>query len=227
MKKVTLLIVIATILILSACNYDNQTADNEAEDEIVTEYFFGGDLWIFENIGQLNSQTTDVVRAVISNSRVEPINTLLGTPCPDDDMERFYITHTVYQLNVLEVFKGNSSVGDVLEIMQLGGLYNNRELIYPYQLSMNSGDEFILFLQCFEEYGFGHLPMSIVGSHQGVFYSLSSRATQTNDIFESIAEAYFENHLNPNETLENVSPNISLTLTIGDLMQIRHDSGLE
>ena len=228
MKKNTMLLLILSIaLILSACNYNNPTGDYEAEDEIITEYFLVSDLWIFDSISELNFRTTDIVRAEVLNSRVEPINILLRTPSPDENIERFYIIHTVYQLRVLEVFKGDSAVGDVLEAMQRGGLYGSRRLVYSYQLSMNSGDEFIFFLRSYEEHGFGHLPRSIVGSYQGVFHTLSSRTTRTNEMYESITEAYFENLLQPNETLESVSPHTNLTLTIGDLMQIRYDSDLE
>ena len=227
MKK-TILILIALIpLTLSACNTNNPAVDYLAENDITTEYFAGGDLWMFDSINQMNAQTTDVVRAVVSSSRTEPINTLLAIPCNDDDLERFYMIHTIHEIIVIEVFKGNSLVGDVLEIMQIGGLYNNRELVYPFQIAMNYEDEFIFFLQCFDEFGFGHLPMTIVGSYQGVFYSLPARVARTNEVFESIIEAYSKNLLLPNESLESVSSEVDLTLTIRDLVQIRYNSGLE
>ena len=218
----TVITLVLLSLTLASC-----TVNEIMEDEITTVYISGSELWIFDNIAQMNTQTTDIVRAKILNSRVEPINTLLRTPRPDDDMEIFYIIHTIYQLKVLEVFKGDLAVGDVLEVAQMGGLYGNRKLVFSNQLSMNRGDEFIFFLHSYDAYGFGHLPMTIAGSYQGVFHTLSLQTTQANEMFENITEAYFENHLSPNETLESVSPHTSLTLTIGDLMQIRYDSGLE
>lgn len=212
-KKVFVIIIsIILILMIAACAY--------ASEELETEYFFGGDVWIRASIDELANTATDVIRAEVINSRVERVNTLLAELDSSIDMERFYVIHTIYELKVLETFKGDTQVGDIIEIMQRGGRLGNRELIYDRKLQIVSGDDAIFFLRSFEEQGFGHLPMAIEGGFQGAFRVSSLDTDVMNELSESIANAYRDNIALSDLVLESYDPNNALTLTIGDLMRI-------
>lgn len=93
----------------------------------------------------IESAASDVIKAEVLDERVEWLN--FDMPIPEDrwgdiwydinDVEEFvphYEPHTVNRLRVLEVFKGDSEVGDIVEVGQRGGQtgnfnFANRELM--------------------------------------------------------------------------------------------------
>jgi hypothetical protein len=167
------------------------------------------DLWIRTSANELLHMSTDIIRAEVLDSREELINTLLGDINLENDIAQHFVKpHIVYSLKVIEVFKGNVNVGDVIEVMQ----ENDFSL-----LSLDMGSDLIFFLRNFEAYDFGHLPMAIEAGNQG-FYRISSTDAAT--FSEGIKTAYLEDPSVSDILLENLCPYNNLILTIGDLMQI-------
>jgi len=205
--------IVATFM-LSAC------AD-EMPDSLITEYFIGGDVWTRASIDELASNATDVVRAVVLDSRVELVNTLLADPDPnEEDPSRFYMLHTIYRLEVQEVFAGRAEVGGVIEFMQIGGRLGNRELNNERQLSFVIGDELIFFLHSFEAYGFGHLPMVLESSSQAVYRITTTDRRLDNALYNGVANTLQEHPWLADEILENFDPTNNLIITMGDLMRL-------
>ena len=101
---------------------------------------FHGDLWIFQDIDEASRFSTDIVRAEVLDSRVEVLDMSSGEPIPGVDMSIFHHLHVIYRLNVLEVFKGNSVKGSVLEVA------HNLQLYLP-ELTINPGDDLIFFCE--------------------------------------------------------------------------------
>ena len=214
-KPITFVILATLALVFTA--YILTPQDNSTDDEVITEYFLGGDRLILRNIDELSLISTDVIRAEILDSRVECINISLSK-YPDSD---YFMIHTIYRLRISEVYAGNAKIGDIVEIMQMGGRLGDRQLIYDHQLPLSAGDDLVFFLRNFEKEGFGHLPMALVGGGQAV-YRVPSANAQNADIFAGrIVEALSVNQSLANFTFERVDPENHLTLTIGDLIQIK------
>jgi len=219
-KQCILVCLIALMLVLSACV---QPINN---DEVITEYFEGGDAWIRTSIEELSTYSTNVIRAEVIDSRVERINTLLSDFDLDDEIaEQFIMLHTVHRLKVIEVFEGDLKAGNIVEVMQKGGRLGNHELIYNRQLQLNSGDDLIFFLRNFEAQGYGHLPMALEAGSQAV-YKITF-FNETNELTEGIKKAFRTNPSISELVLESVDPNNNLTLTVGDLMHISDISDSE
>ena len=202
--------------VLGVQSFFGNTEENE---EIITEYFMGGDIWIRKSVDELSRRMTDIVRAVVLDSRVELINTSLSL---DPKMPSNYRIHTVYQLKVLETFRGDAEVGDILEILQLGGRLGNRELVYFRHMPFEYGEELIFFMRYFKEEGFGHLPASF--PRQGVFRTSSLSETASIRASESITQAFKENPRIADIVLESYYEEYPLTLTIGDLIRLTQEN---
>jgi len=226
MKRFSLVLIsIALTFILSACVV-------KASDSVITEYLPDGDVWIRASVDELALGATDIVWATILDSRVEPINTLLGEPNPDEEYpERFYVIHTIYRISVLESFKGSTEAGDIIEFATPGGRFENRELINPKQLHFNYGENLIFFLHSFESDGFGHLPMVLESLIQAVYrvslpdtFSADILSEGAIDIFsDGIIAASKENNWLADEVLENFSPENNFTVTFGDLIRFSNE----
>ena len=170
-----------------------------------------GDTWIFHDVGEVSRTATDIIRAKVLDSRVEVLDISSGESIPGIDMSIFHHLHTIYSLNVLEVFKGDSAVGSVLEVA------HNLQL-QIHDLTITPGDDLIFFIQRDEM--FSHLPMGITGAYQGVFRATLPDLPPTRDTSESIIEAHQANILDGNLVLEAVAKDNHLKLTVGDLVRI-------
>lgn len=85
------------------------------------------------NFDRMVAQSTDVVRAKILSSRVEPYSVR-------EDI------HTIYAIQILEVFQGNLQIGDEIEIAQLGGETAYKVMVNPCKIPITVGDDLVLFL---------------------------------------------------------------------------------
>jgi len=229
MKKKLLPTVILTALCLAvtACTrppFDDTKNENQDEtDEITTEYFSGGDLWVPEDIDELADLATDIVRAEIVSSRVERQNMLLRELKTEQDWELFYIIYTVHELRVIETYKGDTQAGDIIETRQRGGRLDNSELIYENHLPLSPGDDLVFFLHCFEIRGYGH-PLALVGGFQGIFKMPSLSRNMMNQLNEGIEKAFTADSTISDIELEALSPRNRLILTFDDLLRISEES---
>jgi hypothetical protein len=61
-----------------------------------------------------------------------------------EDMSEGYDINTVHHLKVIEVFRGQTKLGNIVQITQLGGRIGNQELIvHPPSVELNIGDDLI------------------------------------------------------------------------------------
>jgi len=165
-----------------------------------------GDVWISNSIEEVIWRSTDIIRAEVIDSREEMINTGFRTS-----------NHTVTRLRVLEVYKGDTEIGDIVEVMQRLAPSDSRNLPcgnYGYNFSLNRDDDFVFFLHNDNSPQFEHLPMVIASDFQGVY------TFPSDEINTGIVEAFQQDSSVETLVLDGLSPHNDLTLTIGDLLGI-------
>ena len=146
MKKIVLkaLSILLVVLVLSACS-NGYFGEGYAE---VT-----GDVWVFEDVDELTNFATNIIRGEVfdkqhkwmdnSLSR-EDAETLLRSDGLTDDEIEYHLSGqgfepgewdlvTIYTVLVLEVFKGDHQVGDIIDIATLGGEYEGITLTSLYK----------------------------------------------------------------------------------------------
>ena len=191
----------------------NEVSDS---DEIETSYIYSDYAWN-ESFEELCLKATDVVRVEVLDQRVEWIdftNAKYIKPqiYPDAGGEPIEIEPklmTIYRLRVLEVFKGNAVVGDVLEAMQEGGQKDKTKVINKDRVSITSGDEVVV---CLSE-RLENFPKNFINPYQSI-YRLDSPG-------KSVMESRnTQERLEPVRAYIDVSEENDIKLTIGDLQDL-------
>ena len=184
----------------------------DEESDILYEIIMGGDRWIHNRIESIINISTHVVHAEVLDYRIERINTLLEDRIiEEDEYDRIMLWHTIHRLRVLEVFRGDVEVGDIIEIAEICGDMNSF-IFEGYSVPLVYGDEFVFFLYCYETHGFAPGPMEIIGGIQGVYQPPLPGAGP--DIILI------------NVTFDGSSIENDLVLTVGHLERIAEESGL-
>ena len=190
-----------------------------------------GDYAVYRSIDSLATRATDIVRGEILDERVERVNSLLP---PLSGCSEWYLTYrhdfyeisTINRIRVIEVFKGDAQVGDIMDVAQLGGRIGLSSLINESRLQFEIGDDLVFFMRTFYASHGVHRPATLLTPAQTAYYTIPPNARGTSELSESIIAAYLANPLLADKVLESFSPNNNLTLTVGDLMWIRYESGL-
>ena len=207
------LIVVCSLLPLASCTsaiQDGLTAQNEeaistiyddtitniSDNEIRTTHL-SGSTWAYENIDELASRATYIVRVEVLDERVESIDTMI----PPASRYRIF---TVNRLRVLDVFKGDTEIGNIMQVRQFGGQLGDEKVIYSGQITLPIGDDLILFLSC---RGIDNRPAYLLSPTQSVY---RFPASDSNDRIRSSDEGL--------ECLVG-HPNLTLTLTFDNLAQ--------
>ncbi|MCL2843575.1 MAG: hypothetical protein FWE28_09005 [Oscillospiraceae bacterium] len=127
-----------------------------------------------------------------------------------------YSPYTINRIRVLEVFKGDVTIGDVLDLGQQGGQIGNFLMESRNKLPLATGDVLVFFLN---DPNYGNnlsttLPMFLINPWQGAYYLPDSYGR---------AIAFGENlTVDMYEELESVSPDNHWFLpTIGDLADLQ------
>jgi len=220
MKKLLFIITVCIALSLTivACSH-----------ELEVEYYPSGDTPVFDTVERLAIRATDIIRAEVIDSRTEWIFTILlhnPNEVMDDELISHYTRiHTIHRLKVVEVFRGDAEIGDILEVMQPGGRLGNSELINNRRQHFEYGDELVFFARNFREFEFGHLPMSLVSQLQGA-YRIAPSSDEAEAFAEGIISAFNANPNLASFTLEGTNEWNNVVVTVGDLMQIRYEAGL-
>ena len=183
-------------------------------------------------LDELSYWSTDVIRGVVLDERVEIRN---STPSKEETRERLineglteeeieyelslssfkpqYNVGTTYRIEVLEVFQGNLSVGEIIEVRRPGGLYHGEYWFIRDQVTVSPGDEFIMFLW----ENFGDRPYAFISAFQGVYHVPASVIAADEDLLDSD---------NIELELENVGVLDDIVVTIEDLIQIAEENDL-
>ena len=227
MRKIILIILIISIfLVFTACGNDDAAGSistsfvppigsifcvEELEDGEILTVVTGGAHVLYDNINDMSTRATDIIRGEILSERVEWINTVLPPQNEQEDIgvlpEPYYLIHTVYSIEVLEVFQGNMIVGDVIEVKQIGGQIERVNLIDDSMLAFESGDDLVLFLVSFDFVE--NMPSTLLSASQGVYHFSSERTEGADD---------------PDSELESLNPDNTLTLTLGDLLDLQYEN---
>jgi len=205
-------IVVCSLLFLASCTSaiqdDLTTHDDESisiiyEDEAITNTSYNeirtthvsGDSMEYMYIDELASRATYILLVEILDERVEWIDH--GVP-PSSRYEIF----TVNRLSVLDVFKGETEIGNIMEVRQRGGQLGNEKVINSNQIVLPIGDDLVLFLFCM---GIDNRPAHLLNPTQSVYRFVASNA---DDRIRST-----------NHELESLTDRNNLTLTFDDLTQ--------
>ena len=206
----------------------------------VLDRFFmatAGDYVIHRSVCELTNRATDIIRGEVLSERVERRSTLLP---PRPESENWYLAYqwylenrhehyeiqTIHQLRVIDVFKGDAQVGDIIEVAQLGGRIGLSRLTNDTKLHFAVGDDLILFMTTFYASHGVQRPGTLLTPFQSVYRAAPSDQRVANELSASIVEAFNDNPQLISIVFEPFSPYTDLTLTVGDLIQIRYESGL-
>ncbi|MCL1880872.1 MAG: hypothetical protein FWF76_01690 [Oscillospiraceae bacterium] len=220
-KLLSLFAVFIFIVVFVACGYENypMSEDTRAlENTEIEEMFSNSDYPIHDDISELIEDATLIVRVEVLNDGVPELRntvTILPDPIPEEMLEDFrrgfltrcmfeprYCIYTVYQVRILENYKGNHQVGDVLEVLQRGGTLDGVRHTSCSYISFSVGDDLVLFL--LQEYVGGHT--MLMTPWQAVYHFPPEERGRS---------ILSEN--DDNIVLEVIDERNELTLTLGDL----------
>jgi hypothetical protein len=107
------------------------------------------------------------------NSEINSEDSLSDLPAPGDK----FLTYTVSKVRVSEVYRGNVSVGDVIEIKQLGGFIDGTEYRSDSEKYLSINEQYLLFLL---EYADKGMPYCLLNPTQAQYKS-------TNGVFKKVS----------------------------------------
>ena len=129
-----------------------------------------------------------------------------------------YMPYVVHRVEVLEVFKGELVPGDIIEIAQIGGQMERVKLINDNLMEFEEGEILIFLLSdpSFDEGRENVLPYFFTNPWQTVFRVTQGIVTMDADGNERIDNAEVESF--------DFHPDLTLTLTMGDLQRIQQEN---
>jgi len=204
MKKIIsiILVVACMLFFLAACGSQTHNPEPIRIIQTIGRYPY------YESIEDLASVATYVIRAEVLDERVERLDILIpsekgGPYDAGGDLEYFYELFMIYRLKVLEIFQGDVSAGDIMEVRLLKRQLGDEQLISLDHYYFTVGDDLVLFLRApiLE-----HLAPSLPNPFQSAYR------------FPAQGDSIMA--LSADQELESVHPDGGLTLTIQDLIQI-------
>ena len=136
MKKRTFILGLVSMLF----PITNALADEGYEMEIHIEY------WPFENIEEMRSVSSDIVQLEILDERAEWINIWENHDGVVPSERDLYDVYTIHRARVLDVFQGDLTIGEIIEVRQIGGSLEGTVLRNPSMVNFSYGDNVVLFL---------------------------------------------------------------------------------
>jgi len=195
MKKYFLRIIILAMMVLSI----SILASCGDDVEIIE---ISGFPRVLFSIDELTYSATDVLRVEILDERVEMLNIAGGESRYTNPSLRVC---TVHRFRILEVYRSSTGaeIGDIREVQQLGGRYEDEYWVNRNMQRFRSGDDLILFLVQREG---ENRPAILVGSNAVYWFPPPiNRMTTT---------------LSDNQVIQSFVGDTNLTLTAGDLKHI-------
>jgi len=232
MKKIVLVaIVVCALLLLTACASEphyEPIAESEVQHKAPTndasvqihdagnpDIPYGDEKieWIhitaswpdYTCIDELASNAVHVVRVEVLDERPEWINPFLRAPIEGP----IYELYTINQVRVLEVFQGDAQPGDIMDVGQRGGQFDNMRVTTDAKVPFVVGEELVLFL------GSSGSNTNFNGEQLPAFLLTPWASVYRVPSFGEELSA-----LSVNQQLEAVDSRCRITLTIGDLRQI-------
>jgi len=186
-----------------------------SSNEIRTEYFHA-DWQSYRSTDALAAATERyIARVKVLDERTQLINSSLSPDLPS------YKINTVNRLKVLEVFKGNTQPGEVIEVRQIGGQLDSVNLINSDFVPLTVGDEMVVFLGGVDPEEYKEFPdakFAVVMNPKQSFYRVPSTGV---NIMEQRSETVLESIIPEGMHLSG------LVLTVGDMVRIAERSHAE
>ena len=195
------------------------------EDEVLRVYSSSGDRIIFDDMDDMLSFVAGlggfreyVVRVEVLDERVEWVNTALPSQAegaypfhPDGGYPDEYMPRTIYRVQVLDVFKGEVEVGDILEVGQSGGQIDNVHFVADHAISLPLGGDLVLFLSIPSWMSNEDWSLGIMGGFQGAYrFPDIGDGMRAFSLDEDLASVYqFPEHME----------HFAFDLTLGDLVE--------
>jgi len=201
------------------------TSESDNLEEI-NEVVISIDGALHESVEDLAEEASHIIRGEVLEQRAEWLNLaipreviermLVDDYLTEDEMEAATLARepelvTISRIQVLEVFQGDHQVGDIIEVMQLGGEYGNDRWIVENAIELEVGLESILFLN---EWEIIDQPFSLINYAQGAYASLFGR----NERLKDFVDGTF--------SLETISETDPILVRVGDLIRIAAENGL-
>ena len=191
-----------------------------------------GDFFVLEDVEEMADLATDIINGKVLDRRVEWVNLResrenveehmlsQGMSQEEIDFELYGIDFepdfelmTIYRIEVLEVFQGNLSAGEITEVMRRGGEYKAQYWFVANAIELTVNAEMVLFLFT---HGLSDGPFVLVSHIQGAYYTP-----------DSIGEyEYLVEYDNLELELDKPSELDPVTVTIEDLINIAEENGL-
>ncbi|MCB7135985.1 hypothetical protein [Cellulosimicrobium marinum] len=131
----------------------------------------------YEDVDELATASTAILVGSVKETRVEKeypqytsddpqLNPYAGTgKAPsDEELEAAAVVVTVHDVEVSEVIGGDVTVGDVVQVVELGGETDSAHYVLPGHEPLDDGDEALLFLNGGDDERF-----YVLGVDQGKF----------------------------------------------------------
>ena len=220
MRKILFIISMLLVSFLFAACADTSAAGMPYADSSLRITRRSGDFQYFNTTEELVRATPHIVRVEVLDERVELIDILIPwTPeqiaemfAPGYEPEQIpqYTIHTIHRARVVEVFKGDTQVGDIIDIKQWGGQVGNEKLVFDGQVHLELGESLVAFLWRWQEF-YRNDAFSLINPTQATyrFPGIDGRimAFNYNDELEAFSGGRRSHYSH-------------LPLTIGDLLQV-------
>ncbi|MDR2545972.1 MAG: hypothetical protein LBC96_00475 [Lachnospiraceae bacterium] len=151
--KTKMIILIIAFISHSACTTVNDAQENISqieENNEVIEVFTHAQWAYYENLDELFQRATDVVRVeVLDDGACETVNIRL----PDinnKDWKPFYTVYTLYEVKVIETYKGRLANNNTIMVGQRGGETDRIRLVSDAFVPLKAGDDLTLFITIHE-----------------------------------------------------------------------------
>jgi len=217
MTKALISIALLALLFVAGCGSDTQYSDDQNvsnEDvEVVVMHAF---VLMHGTTDSLFQSSDNVARVEVLDERTELINEWEGFENIEGVPETYYV-RTINTIKILEVFKGRHEIGDIIEIIQVGGLYGNQHFVGA-MTPLPVGSETILFFD--DSLGGVNWP-STVHPTQSAYQVPSVSARRGSSIQDvGVLQAYSMGKVSAGETFDGINESNNLVFTIGDLVRL-------
>jgi hypothetical protein len=168
-KKIAIFLSAAVITVgagvIALDQMGNTNSDEKPVDTLTMEYPH------YDSVDHLSETASDIVKGRIIDSRVEEIDIRIN-PNQSEDSSEEPLIYTVYTIKVNDVYKGINSIGDTIQIKQLGGETEERIQISEASLELGKTSDYVFFLQSYDG-----LPASILNQSQSTYlYNAKTRS---------------------------------------------------
>ena len=83
---------------------------------------------------------------------------------PGGETDRQSLPYTIYTVEVMQVYKGDVTVGNTIEMKQLGGTIDHVHYVQEDAMTIEIGNTYIMFLETYE-----NSPASLINPIQGIY----------------------------------------------------------